>query len=63
MSACGLLNYKRIEHTNLKLTQCALRNESNASADGSLDSLISDGEPPAKTGFQRRFVQAIGHTE
>ena len=46
-----------VENTNLKLTQCALCNEGSASADGStFVNVISHGEPPAKTGFQRSLV-------
>ncbi len=53
----------RIEHTNLKLVQCTLRHESHTSANGcALFSLIGHGEPPAKTGFKRRLVQAISQT-
>lgn len=46
-----------VENTNPKLTQCALCNEGSASADGStFVNVISHGEPPAKTGFQRSLV-------
>jgi hypothetical protein len=47
-----------------KLTRCTPCDESSASADGSNPvNLIGHGEPPAKTGFRRSLVQAVGHTE